>query len=221
MIHECFTERRVRRLNSTSTVRRRLYESGLQSQIAADKTLLKEANKKKEIAWAKKHKDWPLNQWKSVFCSDESKFQIFGSNHVFVRYSLVEWIVPACVVLTNKHRGGGVMVMVVLQWHAIPSGLRLGPSFDNNPKHAYRLCKGYLAKKENKGVAHQMTGSPQSPSLKQQSEKKQAASAQHTRELLQDCQKNHSRWLHHEAERMLSVQSCHQSRVLNVLLCLD
>jgi hypothetical protein len=34
----------------------------------------------------KKHEQWTLDQWKYVLLSDESKWEIFGSNrHVFVR----------------------------------------------------------------------------------------------------------------------------------------
>ena len=40
---------------STSTVQRRLCDSGLNGQIAAKKQLLKDTNKKKRLAWAKKH----------------------------------------------------------------------------------------------------------------------------------------------------------------------
>ena len=56
----------------------------------------------KRFAWAKKHKQWTLDRW---------KFYIFGSNrHVFVRRSVGEWMISACVVPTMKHGGGGVMV---------------------------------------------------------------------------------------------------------------
>ena len=51
---------------STSTVQRRLRESGLHGGIAAKKPLLRKNNKKKRLAWAKKHKEWTLNQWKST-----------------------------------------------------------------------------------------------------------------------------------------------------------
>ena len=67
---------------STSTVQRRLCESGLRGQIAAKKPLLKNPNNKKRLAWAKKHKQWTLDRWKSVLWSDESKFEDFDS---FVR----------------------------------------------------------------------------------------------------------------------------------------
>ncbi|CAJ0950767.1 unnamed protein product [Ranitomeya imitator] len=55
-------------------------------KIAARKPLLRTGNKQKRLVWAKEHKEWTLDQWKSMLWSDESKFEIFGSNHrVFVR----------------------------------------------------------------------------------------------------------------------------------------
>ena len=51
--------------------------------------------------------DW----WKSVLWSDESKFEISGSNRrVFVRRRIGERMISACVVPTVKHGGWGVMV---------------------------------------------------------------------------------------------------------------
>jgi hypothetical protein len=55
-------------------------ESGLHGQISAKKPLLKDTNNKKGLASAKKHKQSTINWWKSVIWSDESKFEIFGSN---------------------------------------------------------------------------------------------------------------------------------------------
>uniref|UniRef100_A0AAZ3RHR5 Transposase Tc1-like domain-containing protein n=1 Tax=Oncorhynchus tshawytscha TaxID=74940 RepID=A0AAZ3RHR5_ONCTS len=150
---------------STSTVQRRLHESGLHSRIAAKKPLLKDTNKNKRFAWAKKHEHWTLDWWKLVLWSDESNFEIFGSNLlVFVRRRVGEHMISTCVVPTVKHGGGGVMVWgcfagdtvcdlfriqgtlnqhgyhSILQQYAIPSGLRLlGLSFvfqqDNDPTH--------------------------------------------------------------------------------------
>ena len=102
-------------------------------------------------------------------------------------------MISACVVLTVKYGGGGVMVWgrfagdticdlfkiqgklnqhgyhSILQRHAIPSGfyfvvLSIVFQQDNDPKHTSRLCKGYLTK-ESDGVLHQMTWPPQSPDL--------------------------------------------------------
>ena len=69
----------------------------LHGQIAAKKPLLKDTIKKRRLAWAKKHKQWTLDRWKSVLWSEESKFEIFVSNHlVFVRSRVGEWMISAC-----------------------------------------------------------------------------------------------------------------------------
>ena len=50
----------------------------------------------KRLAWAKKHEQWTLDQWKSV--------------RVLVRQKVGERIISTCVVPTAKHGGGSVMV---------------------------------------------------------------------------------------------------------------
>ena len=46
-----------------------------QAFITAKKSLLKDTDKKKRLARAKKHKQWTLDWWKFVLWSDESKFE--------------------------------------------------------------------------------------------------------------------------------------------------
>ena len=100
---------------SSLAVQRRLCESGLHGQIAAKKPLLKDTNKKKRLAWVKKHEQWTLHQWKSVLWSNESKFEICGSNRrVFVRHREREQMISSCVVPTVKHGGGDVTLLVTL-----------------------------------------------------------------------------------------------------------
>ena len=71
---------------STSTVQRRQSESVIRGRIVEKKPLLKDTNNKKRLAWSLKDEEWTLDRWRSVLWSDESKFEIFGSNHrVFVR----------------------------------------------------------------------------------------------------------------------------------------
>ena len=74
---------------STSTVQRRLHESGLHGQIAAKKPLLKGTINNKRLAWAKKHEQWTLYRWKSVLWSDEAKCEIF-------------WFQPRCLCETQS-----------------------------------------------------------------------------------------------------------------------
>ena len=106
--------------------------------------------KAKKIMDTKKRR-WTLDWWQSVLWSDESKFEIFGSNRrVFVRRRVDEKMISACVVPTVKHGGGVVMVWgcfagdavtdlfkiqgtlnqhdshSILQRYAFPSGLHIG-----------------------------------------------------------------------------------------------
>ncbi|CAJ0927773.1 unnamed protein product [Ranitomeya imitator] len=82
----------------STTVKRRLCAAGLHGKIAARKPLLRTDNKEKRLVWAKEHKEWTLDQWKSVLWSDESKFEIFGSNNrVFVRRRKVERMDSTCL----------------------------------------------------------------------------------------------------------------------------
>ncbi|CAJ0956123.1 unnamed protein product [Ranitomeya imitator] len=86
---------------------RRLCAAGLHGKIAAGKPLLRTGNKQKRLVWAKEHKEWTLDQWKSVLWSDESKFEIFGSNHrVFVRRRKGERMDSTCLVPTVTFGGG-------------------------------------------------------------------------------------------------------------------
>ena len=68
-------------------------------------------------------------------------------------------------------------------------------------QHTSRQRKGYLTKKKNDGVLHQITWPPQSPDLNpiemvwyeldRRVKEKQPTSAQHMCQLLQDCWKKH------------------------------
>jgi hypothetical protein len=133
--NKCFTE--FNRHISTSTVQRRLSESGLHGRIAAKKPLLKDNNNKKRLSWDMKHEQWTLDQWKSVLWSDESKCAVFGSNRrIFVQRRVGEWMISACVVSTVKH-GGGVMVLCVtyLEFKAHFTGMAITAFCSDTPSH--------------------------------------------------------------------------------------
>lgn len=180
---------------SLTTVKRRLAKAGLQGRIAARKPLLRPQNRQKRLKWAKEHQNWNIDMWKTVLWTDESKFQIFGSNRrVYVRRRRGERMREDCVVPTVKHGGGSVLVWgafsfdgvgnlhringiltkerykAILEEHAIPSGLQLiGEGFhlqqDNDPKHTARLCRNYLQQQEADGILVNMIWPPQSPDL--------------------------------------------------------
>ena len=96
---------------STSTVKRRLADAGLNGRIARRKPLLQPRHKIARLQWAREHKDWTMEQWNSVVWSDESKFNIFQSDgRTYVRRRKSEEFDEGCVVGTVKHGGGSVMV---------------------------------------------------------------------------------------------------------------
>jgi hypothetical protein len=98
--NKCFTE-----FKGTDT-----YQHQNHSWIAAKKALLKDTNKKKRLAWAKKHKQWTLDQWISVLLSRVQILDFCSNHHVFVRRRVCEQMISACVVPTVKRGGGGVMM---------------------------------------------------------------------------------------------------------------
>ncbi len=166
---------------SISTIRRSLKSQGLIGRVAAAKPLLRKANIKKRLVWARQHKDWSLNDWYQVLFTDETKSECFGNNRrLYVRRRSGERFLKECLKPTIKHGGGSVLAWGaisangvwplkriegkmdkkyyhnILQRHAIPAGTALiGNNFvfqeDNDPKHASKYCRDYLAKKEKLG----------------------------------------------------------------------
>lgn len=96
---------------SRSTVTRRLHDVGLFGRIGIKKPLISKKNKKARLQFAKDHQNWTVEDWKKVAFSDESKFNLFGSDgRQHVRRPIgtrndVRYQIP-----TVKHGGGSVMV---------------------------------------------------------------------------------------------------------------
>ena len=90
---------------STSKVRRRPGEAGLNGRTTIKKPLLRERKQ------CQKASDWTIAQWNKVFWTDESKFEIFRSNRkVYVQRRVGKRVAAPCITLTVKH--GGCFVMV-------------------------------------------------------------------------------------------------------------
>ena len=83
-----------------------------------------------------KHEQWTVDWWKSVLWSDESKFEIFGSNRcVFVRRRVGEWMISAWVVPTVKHGGRGVMVWGCFSGDTVCDLLRIQGTLNQHGHH--------------------------------------------------------------------------------------
>lgn len=96
---------------SAQTVRRTFQRNGLESRVRRKKPLLRKKHRQQRLDFAKKHKNWTVEQWSKVVWSDESKFQIFGSDG-----RLYCWKKPKDALRnvhinpTVKHGGGRIMV---------------------------------------------------------------------------------------------------------------
>lgn len=96
---------------SRKTVSRRLNEIGLFARSPVKKPLISNKNKKLRLSFAQTHVLWTEEQWQNVFFSDESKFNLFGSDgNNFVRRFSGERLDKKCTKKTVKFGGGSVMV---------------------------------------------------------------------------------------------------------------
>jgi hypothetical protein len=150
-------------------------------RVACRKPLLSSRNVIKRLRFAREHVKWTKRKWSKVLFTDESKFDLSGSNRrTFVRRLANERYKKECLTPTVKHGGGNIMVWggistkgvtqlkrvegimdkkmyhSILVYHAIPEGKRLlGKGFvfqeDNDPKHSSNYCRNYLATKEKSG----------------------------------------------------------------------
>ena len=62
------------------TVRNKIRKSGFRSRVARKKPFINKRNQKKRIEFAKTYRSMPNSFWNKVIFSDESKFNIFGSD---------------------------------------------------------------------------------------------------------------------------------------------
>ena len=94
---------------SETTIRRRAHEIGLYGRVARKKPYLTKANRGKRLEYARTYRAKPLGFWNNVIWSDESKFNLFGSDgKVMVWRSTKEELQTRCTVLIVKHGGGNV-----------------------------------------------------------------------------------------------------------------
>ena len=73
------------------------------------------------LRFAKQHKDWTNDDWNKILWTDESKFELFGTDpRVYVRRREGERVNHDCITSTVKHGCGNIMI-----WGCI-SGTGLG-----------------------------------------------------------------------------------------------
>ena len=91
------------------TVRHRLHEVGLYGRVPRKKPYVNKVNRRKRLEYAKNYREKPLGFWNKVICSDESKFNLFGSDgKVMVWRSAKEEFELECTIPIVKHGGGNI-----------------------------------------------------------------------------------------------------------------
>ena len=64
---------------SPQLIRLILFKAGLIGRVCVKKPLLRAVNKVKRLEWARRHKNWRVEQWMKVLWTDEKKFELFNS----------------------------------------------------------------------------------------------------------------------------------------------
>ena len=94
---------------SQQTVRRRLHEIGLKGHITRKKPYVNKVNRGTSLEYAKTYREKPLGYWDNVLWTDESNFNLFGSDgKVIVWRTPNEDLHPKCTIPTVKYGAGNV-----------------------------------------------------------------------------------------------------------------
>lgn len=96
---------------STVTLGRHLKKIGLKAYVRRKRPYISPINRQKRREWAEAHKTWTTSDWKKVIFTDESKFNIFGSDgRQWCWRRPGQEFDDRFVQKTVKHGGGKVMV---------------------------------------------------------------------------------------------------------------
>lgn len=101
-----------------TTVRRMFIRKGLYGRVRRRKPWLPKRHILGRKIWAKAHFQRTLQFWRKVWYSDESKFNLFGSDgRQYCRRRAGEELLERNVVKTMKHGGGSLMVWGCISWN--------------------------------------------------------------------------------------------------------
>lgn len=102
---------------SDRTIRRRIAERGLKSYFARKRPMISKVNKNKRLLFARNHINKPLEFWKHVIWSDESKFELFNKKRrLRVWRKSDEGLQDRHLQPTMKHGGGNIIVWDCFSW---------------------------------------------------------------------------------------------------------
>ena len=102
------------------TIRNVLHSAQIYGRTARKKPLINNTNREKRLGFAKIYINKPIEFWKRVIFSDESKFNIFGSDGKrFVWRKPNTELQQKNLIPTVKHGGGSVMVWGCMGYYGV------------------------------------------------------------------------------------------------------
>ena len=105
---------------SSNTVRRVLKKHSFKAVVKKKKPLLSARHRQKRLAFALKHREWTVEDWKRVIWSDETKINRFGSDgREYVWKKQGEDLIQREVQETVKFGGGNIMVWGCMGWNGV------------------------------------------------------------------------------------------------------
>ena len=123
---------------NAETIRTRLQACGLNGRVCHKKPLLTKAHKQKRLEWAQAHAHWSVEDWMTVIFSDESKFNLIGSDgRSWCWRRPGEEFDQRYTKKVVKHGGGNVMV-----WGCVYNSRRLGSDLPDRGQHGRIPIRG-------------------------------------------------------------------------------
>ena len=105
---------------SCSTIRRTLKRSGMKAYTKKKKPWLSTLHRVSRVKHCRWWKDFSKTQWKQIIWSDESKFNVFGSDgRSYCWKRPDERLLDHHVRPTVKHGGGSLMVWGCITWYGV------------------------------------------------------------------------------------------------------
>ena len=133
----------------TDTVRNALREHGLSAHRRQKVPFLNHHHLQSCLKWAKAHRSWSVGDWERVIFSDESKFNLFGSDGLqYCWRKRGEALDPRYTKKQVKHGGGKVMVWGCVTSHGVGQLYQIDGNMDSK-KYISILEEAYLGTLEN------------------------------------------------------------------------
>lgn len=106
---------------SSVTVRRRLLKHNLAARSPRKVPLLNKKHISARLKFAKEHVDWPVEQWRNILWTDESKIVLFGGtgSRKYVRRPPNTEYHPKYTTKTVKHGGSKIMVWGCFSYNGV------------------------------------------------------------------------------------------------------